>query len=271
MKTNSVYPGGSMQEFTCLKMGNIKMGIFQVFIITLVLVWTFSPVIAQNSNSDDVSLADGSSRMISSRQIVDPWYVHTYKIINESRTFEMNIIINGSGELKINNSATFDLSQQWDYQRNITVKDNGILHLEEKSSLISDHPVIILLQDNGQLILEGDSNLKVSRIIARGNSSVILRSSNILPGIGGLNINLGDRSKLELSDSNIINADIVEAYSDSKIKIFNSDIDASSYDISCEELMISSNPDFRNFDVNSCEDVIISDSTVAQLDIFSCD
>ncbi len=245
-------------------MGNFEMGIFLMLLAIFCAGWIIAPVIAQDVPNDD-----SSNEKTRGSEEPDIWYIYTSKKIVENISIELPIVINSSGELRIRDSATFELLQKYDHQRNITIKNNGTLRIQ-KGTLQSNYALNICLEDNGKLIIEKSSELKASEINARNNAVIQVASSVISPGVGGLVIDIGDESSLELTDSSIINANKINAYGDSKLVIKQGFIDTDEFAISCKELSLISNPDFRDLKINSCKNIIIKDSKVTGLQVSSC-
>jgi hypothetical protein len=261
-------------------MGNLKMGIFPLVLIMIVLASVLPGIgaseveshdgISSNAESETNDNEQFESSAGSTRQDERIWYIYTKKeIYNKERSYNYAIVINGSGEFFINNSAKVVIHQNYSHHRYITIKDNGILRLN-KGTLVSNYGININLQDNGQLILEQKSDLNVTKIKAKDRSSVLLSSSNISPGIGGLDISISGQATLDLADSTINNADSVNAFENSKLKIRNGNIHSTTFGISCEELTLSANKDLDDLKVQRCEYGYILGSTVTGLEIDTC-
>ncbi len=245
------------------RMGTLRMGIIVTLLLMSLMISNIAAQVMLEPNSELTDSMSGNTRTEN-----DIWYIYKLRIIPESKTFENTIIINSSGELRINNSARFELYQDYNLQRNITIKDNGTLRLK-KGTLTSNKQLLIKLQDKGKLILEDESSLMAKIITANKNSGIQLFSSTISSGVGGLSITMYDESKLELIDSSIENADSVNAKDKSTIKIKNSKINSKSFGISCSELTLISNEDFKDLKVDSCENLFITDSTIKNMEVLS--
>jgi hypothetical protein len=136
--------------------------------------------------------------------------------------------------------------------------------------LSSNKQLLIRLQNKGKIILEDESILRARIITANEKSEIKLYSSIISPGVGGLSITMYDDSSLELSGSSIEGANNVNAKDKSTIKIKNSEINSKSFGISCKELMLISNKEFKDLKVDHCENLYISDSKVTNVEVLSC-
>ncbi len=262
-----VNPGIFMKRTGLFRMGALGMGfLISAMLISLVI----NPALASNLNSEhssnDIQLTENDDNTRSENNI---WYIYLLKEIIDNRTFDRPIIINSSGELRIRNNAIFEIAQNYDFQRNITVKDNGTLRLR-KGSLSSNRQLSIKLEDNGKLILENGSNLEVKRITALEKTMVQISQSIIGPGIGGLSITMNGESSLDLIGSTIESADLVAARDESTIKIKNSEIQSTRFDISCREITITSNKVFRDLKVDRIEYCYIFGSTVRNIEVGSC-
>jgi hypothetical protein len=233
-----------------------------ILMTALFLGLTINPVYAAISYDEDL-LNDGS------RSDNGIWYIYDQKVINDNRTLDRPIVINTSGELLIRNNALFEMRQNYDYHRNITIKNNGTLRLH-KATVESNKPLQITIEDNGRVILENNSILKAKRINVNEESLLKLSQSTLFPGVGGLTITITDKSSLDLTSSSINNADIVSAKDKSYLRIKDSEIDSKKFDISCKEITITSNKVFRDMKVDRVEYAYILGSTVNNLDIESC-
>ncbi|WP_455391529.1 hypothetical protein, partial [[Eubacterium] cellulosolvens] len=224
-----------MKKITCLGMGSFRMGNLAWFLITIMVACTFIPVLGVAA--EDTSAASAPAV----RALPDPntWYIYTSRIIQDNRSVEMPIIINSSGELAVKSSATLELIQKHDYQRNITVKDNGTLRLQA-GKLVSNYALRVELFDNGRVIIEKGSELQVTSIVANDNSVTRISSGTLTSGIGGLVIQITGDSTLKLIEGSITNADAFKAAGNSNIELQNGTIKTKNFDINCNELKIIS-------------------------------
>jgi hypothetical protein len=261
MKINSVYPGIFMQDISS-RMGNLslRMGLVACLLTTLLLGTAFLSISAEST-----------ARGPDSNSFDNPeiWYIYDLKEIQQNISFELPIIINGSGELLIKDSVTLELLQKYDYQRNITIKDNGTLHLRD-SIFESNYALNIFLQDEGKIILEKNSGLQVTQIMARDTALIKLSSSVITSGVDDLEIDLRGASSLKLDKSKIVGVNNFKARENSKIEIRNGSIEAKEYNIDCKELKLISNPDLRDLQVTDVELLHIEDSSVSNLQVKAC-
>jgi hypothetical protein len=239
------------------------MGKIARILVIIVLVWLIAPLFNVGAEyfEDNVSTRAPDEP--------DTWYIYTQKEILEDISFELPIIINGSGELVIRDTATFELLQEYNYQRNITIMNNGTLRLRE-GMLKSNFALNIYVQDKGKLILEKNSNIKVSKLYASDTSLIRLSSSTISPGVSGLEVDIQDQSTLELINGTINDADRFFSDTNSKLEIRNGMIYADSYAINSRELNLVSNTDFKDLKINSCDTITIQSSKVSSLDVTSC-
>jgi hypothetical protein len=259
MKITLLLPGIFMKRAGYYRMGALGIAIF---VTILFLSLMFNPVSAANNDSENTD-------KLNTRSDNGAWYIYDQKVIKDDRTLDRAIIINSTGELLINNSAVFEMRQNYEYHRNITIKNNGTLRLH-KATLQSNKPLQIIIEDNGRVILENNSILKARKIIVNEESLLKLGQSTIFPGVGGLTITIKDKSTLDLTSSSINNADTVSAKDKSYFRIKDSEIDSKIFDITCKEITITSNKIFRDMNVNRVEYAYIMGSTVNNLNIESC-
>ena len=261
-----------MKRVGYLRMGALIMGIFINFLLmSLVLFPALTPIsIAEKETSgSDTNIVKDLNEPEQTRADNDIWYIPVLKEIVDNRTFATAIIINGSGELRIRNSATFEIAQDFNFHRNITVKDNGTLRLQ-KGTLSSKKPLLVRLENNAKLILENASIFKARQIIAADHSMIQATSSKIVPGVGGLVINIKDNANLDLVGSSIESADLVSARESSTLKLKNSEIQSTKFDISCREITITSNKVFKDLKVDRVEYAYILGSAISNIDVISC-
>lgn len=258
-----------MKEITGSRMGNLKMGIFVLVVLALSISLVLPPVSTQGEDKQELDFNECINNNSRGYDEPEVWYIYTTKQIIENITFELPVVINSSGELRITNFATMELGQNYDHQRNITIKDNGTLCLR-RGTFKSNFAINIFLENSGKIILEQQSDLLISRITAKDNSKIQLSDSTISPGRGGLSITMAGDSTIDLTDSVISNAEEFISMDNSNIKLKNSNIDTKKYAISCGKIELDSNPNFRDMTINSCEFLRITDSKVIGLEIDKC-
>jgi hypothetical protein len=239
------------------------MGI--ILLLTIMLVGTvFISVSAESGVDDYDSRSDGID-------FDDPdiWYISDLKEIQQNITFELPIIINSSGVLRIRNSITLQLLQNYDFERNITVKDNGTLNLRA-GSLTSNFALNIFLKDTGKLIVEKGSELQATKIVAQDSSLIRISSSIISAGKGGLKIDISKDSSIELIESVIYDADKFSAYGNSNVELRNGTINTKEFAINCNELRLISNYNLKDLIVSSARKLYIENSKVTGLQVDAC-
>ncbi len=261
-----------MNRAIYIRMGTLYKVSFLVFLVLCMLIGGIKTYAANTSEPTDHFVSEAEAEGEGSKDTrSDPEirYIYTTKEIVDNRTFDMPIVINGSGELLIINSATVTILQIADNDLYITVKDNGTLHLRN-GGLQSNYAITINLEGTGKIILEENSELKISTLNARGSSKVHLSSSTLTPGIGGLVVNINDNANLELIDSMILGANKVSARDRSTILLKNSDIDSTEFNISCKDFTITSNQNFGEMIIEHSDNFYISGSIVTGLEVNSC-
>ena len=247
-----------MKAVAGLGMGPYRIGYFVLILTVFLFGMLFAPIYAE-------------PEVNTSRSIPEPdiWYIYTPKEISQNISFELPIVINSTGELKVKSGSSLELIQKYDYQRNITVKDNGTLHVRS-GTLYSNYCLNIHLEDNGRLIIENGGELKVTKLTATDNALIRLSSSMLSSGKGGFIIDISGKSTLELIESKIEGAEEFSAHENSKIKLRNGTIDSEKYAISCNEINLISNNDLQDLMVNSCERLTIHNSKVTGLNVITC-
>jgi hypothetical protein len=248
-----------------LGMGTLKMGIMCLLLFGLTLGLVLTPEIAQSLNESEISNEN-------TRSVINPeiWYIYSLKELTENVTFELPIVINSSGELRIKNRATIELLQKFDFQRNITIKDNGTLRIK-KSTLFSNRALYIKLMDTGKLIIEKGGEFKVTKVSAKGNSVIKIQGGKLSPGSGDLDIDLIDDATLNLDSGIIDNADRFSAMDNTKLELNNCSFTSKEYDISCAELKIASNAVITDLKIDSCKNINIYNSRLTGFEISSCE
>jgi hypothetical protein len=239
-------------------MGIYRMGIFLSVLVVLSIGWIIAPAIG--------SVVENGTKQSGS----DTWYIYESRTIVKDISIEQPVVINGSGELILKDGVTVEMFQKYDYQRNITIKDNGTLLLRN-GNLESNLKFYIKLQGTGKLILERDSTLKVTQLVSTKNALVRILSSKLIPGKGGLLVEIGGESTLELDDGTITSAEEVYIKDEASLRLHDATIESEGYAISCKEVNLVSNPDLRNLKINSCQYLFIQNSNVTGLDVMNCD
>ncbi len=269
MKIDSVYPGIFMKKGIFFWMGSLGMGFFLMLLVVLCVGLVILPGLSQIAVGANINEGQTSRARAQDFEEPDTWYIYTTKEIVENISFELPIVINSSGELRIKNSAWLELIQNHNYERNITIKDNGTLRLT-KGILSSNHALRIQLKDKGKLILDKNSILKITRLDTKDNTQIHIIKSTLTPGAGGLFIDIGGESSLELNEGTIVNADIIKAHENSELVLNNCDIDAKDFAIECKKVSLVSNPDLRDLMIDSCDELSITNSKVSSLRVTKC-